>query len=287
MLVRFNAPGAENKMTTMKRTVFVWLACTFGVLAPVATAHAQYGTRSLGDPAVGEKYKVEVSLGFWSPEPELTFSSESLGIVGTPINAITDLGFQKENFRDFRLVLRPTKKLKFRIGYTPIKYEAETTFTRTIVFNGQRYDIGLPVTSTFDWKDWRFGLEYDFLYKDRGYLGFITEAKYTDAQVMLASPLAAEFTKVKVPVPTIGAAGRVYLVKNLSVTGELTGLKLAYQNNEGTYVDLNIYGTFNFTNNVGVQGGYRTLKVDYIVNDGDDTGNLRLKGLYFGGVARF
>ena len=96
--------------------------------------------------------------------------------------------------------LLPEKKFKFRFGYTPIEYDAETVLERSIVFNGQEYDVGLPVNSRFEWKDWRFGLEYDFVYGSRGYLGFIAEAKYTDVEVDLTSPLTSEFTNASAPI---------------------------------------------------------------------------------------
>jgi hypothetical protein len=272
-------------MTMMTRTMFVWAVSTLALAAGATNAQAQYGTRPLGNPAVGEDYHVEAAIGLWMPDREITVSSESLGIIGSKIDAVTDLGFENEKFPDFRVVLRPSKKFKFRFGYTPIKYEAVSTLTRTIVFNGQKYDVGLPVNSRLDWKDWRFGLEYDFIYRDRGYLGFITEVKYTDVEVDLVSPVTSEFTKAKAPVPTIGVSGRGYLTKNLSITGEFTGLTLNYSGNEGTYINFDLYGTYNFVNNFGVQGGYRTLKVDYVIDL--DQGNLRLKGLYFGAVARF
>jgi hypothetical protein len=41
----------------------------------------------------------------------------------------------------------------------------------------------------------------------------------------------------------------------------------------------------NFTNNFGVQAGYRTLDASYTAKN--DTGDLKLRGLYFTGVARF
>ena len=53
----------------------------------------------------------------------------------------------------------------------------------------------------------------------------------------------------------------------------------------GRYTDLNIYGTVNFTNNVGVQAGYRKFDVGYKIED--DTGAFKLNGLYFGIVARY
>ena len=44
-------------------------------------------------------------------------------------------------------------------------------------------------------------------------------------------------------------------------------------------------GTVNFTDNFGAQGGYRSFDVIYKVDN--DNGDLQVKGLYFGGVARF
>jgi hypothetical protein len=67
--------------------------------------------------------------------------------------------------------------------------------------------------------------------------------------------------------------------------GELTGLNFNVSDNEGTYVNFDLFGTVNFTNNFGVQAGYRDLKVDYVIDL--DSGDLRLKGFTLGGVVRF
>ena len=53
----------------------------------------------------------------------------------------------------------------------------------------------------------------------------------------------------------------------------------------GNYVDFDLYGTVNFNDNVGVQGGYRSFDVFYKIEN--DEGDLTMKGLYFGGVVRF
>ena len=270
----------------MKRVVFVCVIGALWLVLGARPAVAQYGPRPMGgNVTVGEKYVVELALNFWTPDREMQISSESLGIAGTTIDAVTDLGFEKETFRDWRIVLRPSRKFKFRVGVTPIRYQAESVLTRDIVFNGQRYSVGLPVNSDFDWKAWRFGIEYDFVYGSRGFVGFVADAKYTDVKVSLVNPLANEFTSVKVPIPTIGGVARVYLARNLAINGELSGLKLSYDDNEGTYVDFDVNGTLNFTNNVGVQAGYRSLDVSYTVKE--DFGDLKLKGYYISGVVRF
>ena len=41
----------------------------------------------------------------------------------------------------------------------------------------------------------------------------------------------------------------------------------------------------NFTNNIGVKGGYRSLDVGYLIKA--DTGSFMLKGIYFGAVVRY
>jgi hypothetical protein len=278
-------PGAENVMRKMRKG-FVWVACATILVMTSGTASAQYRAgRGATSGVSGEDYHVELAYALWNPTPDIQISSESLGIVGSTIDGVVDLGFEKSRFHDFRVVLRPSRKFKFRFGVTPIKYEGDTTLTRTIVFNGQRYTVGLPVTSLLEWKSWRFGIEYDFIARPGGFLGFIVEAKYTDLNVELAAPIIAEFTQVKVPIPTIGAIGRVYVTENFAITGELTGLKLTIQEDTGKYLEFDLNAMFNFTPNLGVQGGYRTLSLDYDVEQ--DFGNMDLKGLYFGGVARF
>jgi hypothetical protein len=269
------------------RTLFVFAAGAAVLAITAGTASAQYGPQPYGASSgvIGGDYHVELSYALWRPNPTLEISSESLGIVGDRIDAVADLGFEQSTFQDFRVVLRPSQKFKLRFGLTPIRYEGDTILTRTIVFNGQRYSIGLPVTSELEWRSWRFGIEYDFVSTSRGFFGVILEGKYTDLNVELLAPLIAEFTRVRVPVPTIGAIGRVYVARNVAVSAEVTGLKLTIQDDTGKYLEFDLNAQFNFNRNLGVQGGYRAVTVDYAVEL--DSGDLNLKGLYFGGVARF
>ena len=123
----------------------------------------------------------------------------------------------------------PRRKHKFRFQYIPIKLRAgRPSITREIIFNGQRYTLGMPVNSTLDWKAYRFGYEYDFVSRDRGFGGFILDAKYTDVNASLQTPLPREPSSCtpRGPIPAIGGIGRVYVVPNISITGELTGISI-------------------------------------------------------------
>jgi hypothetical protein len=253
-----------------------------------APAAAQFNVPA--SPAVGDEYHIEAALSWWSPEPKLIIASESLGIPGDDIDLVNDLGIEKKRLRELRLVLRPAPKHKFRLNYLPIQYSAEALVPREFVFNGQRYRVGLPVNTEADLTTWRFGYEYDFFYRSRGYLGVLLDVKYTNVDVVLDSPIGNEFTSQVAPIPTIGVVGRGYIVPNVSITGEVSFFKVPENlgeqlNGEGRYLDYDFYGTFNFNRYAGAQLGLRSIDVQY--RKDLDAGTLNFKGWYFGGVIRY
>jgi len=257
------------------------------LLGTAATASAQFDAPAA--PAVGEKYHVEVSYGWWNADPSLIINSESLGIPGSDVDLVEDLGIEQKKLGKLNVVLRPATKHKFRFEYLPVTYEASTNINREFVFNGQRYRIGLPVSTNAEFKTYRFGYEYDFVYRSRGFAGALFDLKYTDVKVELTTPVAApEFTSAVAPIPTIGFVGRGYLARNFAVGGEVSFFRIPgglSEDYDGKYTDFDLYGTLNFTNNVGATMGYRSIDVFY---DADrDTGALKFSGLYFIGVVRF
>jgi hypothetical protein len=252
---------------------------------------AQYtplGQQQGSDPATGEKYNVEIAYGIWNPTPEIVFSSEQFGILGSDISLSKDLDVLKARFQAFRVVLRPGRKHKFRGEYIPIKYDVDTILRRNIIFNGVLYPVGLPIQGEFKWNAYRVGYEYDFIYRDRGFLGFLVEAKYTDVRAELTTPITSEFVEAKAPIPAIGIVGRGYILPNLAIGGEFSAFRLPESEDRdytGKYYDFDVYATFNFTNNLGVTGGYRRLTLGYQVDN--DFGDFRMNGYYVMGVARF
>jgi hypothetical protein len=260
-------------------TVLFWFA---------APASAQYRPRSVNDPPTGEKYHIEASASYWFPSADITVSSAQLGIPGSQIDLKRDLGLTDQRFTVLSVELRPARSHKFRLNYIPVNYTQATTLTQDIIFNGIRYHLGLPVNSVLDWKTYEMTYEYDFVVKNWGYVGFDLQAKYTDVQVSLASPLATEFAHARGPIPAIGGVARYYVVPNISITGEFSAFKIPDSIDKrynAHYIDLDIYGTLNFTNNIGVKGGYRARDVGYLINS--DSGAFTLKGIYFGAVLRY
>jgi hypothetical protein len=262
------------------------------------TASAQFTPTKLSDPATGEKYHIEASAGLWHPSAAMSISSESLGIPGDTIDFKKDLGLADQTFKELHLILRPSKKTKFRFQYIPINYQRTGTITRDFIFNGQRYPISAQVAWDLNWKAYRFTYEYDFVSRDRGFGGLLLEAKYTDLRATLDSPttdplgpcvkdpnFVHEYACGRAPIPAIGAIVRVYVVPNISLTTELSGIDVPTKKYKAHYADFDAYGTVNINDYVGVQAGYRLFNVGYAINS--DTGSFVLKGIYFGLVARY
>ncbi|NQW02650.1 MAG: hypothetical protein HQ485_01325 [Acidobacteria bacterium] len=256
-------------------------------LAVPTMALAQQAGSLSSTRAIGEEYRIELSGGLWDPTVFGVIASEQFGIAGTEINLVDDLGFGKIRFRDGRLVLRPGKKHKFRVQYTPISYSADATLARDLVFNGILFPVEVPIQSTLDWKVWRFGYEFDFIYTDRGFLGILIEGRYTEMNASLKSALGDEFSSAKLPLPSFGLVARVYPIRNLSITAEASGFKLPNfdERYAANYLDVDVYGTFNVTHHLGVQAGWRRITTDLKFEN--DTGDLKFDGLWFGGAVRF
>ena len=214
-------------------------------------------------------------------------SSEQFRQLGSDINVVTDLGYKPTRFKDMRIVLRPSKKSRFRVQYTPIRHEAVTALQRAVVFNGQRYDVALPIQSAVDWKVWRFGYEYDFVYLPRGFVGVLLEARYTQFGAELNSAINSEFTTAKAPLPALGLVGRGYILSNVAINFEVTGFQLPNidEKYEANYFDWDIHGTVNLTNNFGMQVGWR--KMTNFLRIENDLGDLRFQGMWFGAAVRY
>jgi hypothetical protein len=277
-------------MAKLVARLFTSVGCATAILLSAAPVHAQFRPRPINVPPTGEQFHIEASAAIWRPSADVTISSEALGIQGTPIDFKKDLGLQDKSLPEFKFTLRPVPGHKLRAQVIPMTYEASTRLTRDVIFNGQRYSVNLPVNSTFEWKAWRFNYEFDFIVKNQWFVGFIIEAKYNDIKAALTtpSPSIQEFTHARFPLPAFGGVARVYVVPNVSITGEVTGLKIPGglgDVHNGNWADVDIFGTANFNRYVGAQAGFRSVHLGYEIES--DFGSLTLKGIYFGIVARF
>ena len=272
--------------------VSIWFA-TLVILATASPVSAQFRPRIVQETMIGDKFHIEGGVDLWFPTAELLINAGGSGplegIPGTDINAKRDLALVDKRLPVLNLVLKAARKHRLRIQYIPIKYEQSAILNRAIDFNGQRYSVGLPVNSSLDWKALRIGYEYDFIIKNRGFGGFIIEDKQTDVRVDIATPLIRpQFARARAPIPALGGIARVWVVPRANITAEVTGFTIpdtVEGRYDAHYVDIDVYGTINPTNNVGVKIGYRSLDMNYKFDE--DAGAFTLKGFYIGIVARY
>src|SRR5216117_4106044 len=172
-------------MATLASRLLSWTPYGIAFLLCSSTVHTQFRPRPITEPASAERFHIEASAAIWRPSADIVISSESFGIQGTPIDFKQDLGLTDKALGEFKFTLRPTRHHKLRAQVIPMKYESSTTLTRDVVFNGQRYRVNVPVTSTFDWKAWRFIYEFDVIAMNQWFVGVLVEARYNDIRAEL------------------------------------------------------------------------------------------------------
>jgi hypothetical protein len=270
------------------------LATVLLSVAIAARAEAQFRPP---DPAPAENFHVELGFMFWQPTPGIEIQTGELASLGVPgVDFVREFDLADERFFEFRSVFKAGRKHKIRVSHVTFDYNEQALLERTISFGGVTFPITLPVNADLKWDLWRFGYEWDFVASDRGLVGFITELKQNHVTADLSAiGFPSSGTDVTAPIVNIGVIVRVYPHRSLSVTAEYTGFKVfgvvrtltdrIAEDLEAKVSDFDIYGTLNFGRYVGAQLGYRSLTSDYSVDD--DEGDLKMKGLYFGGLVRF
>ena len=240
-------------------------------LAVPGNAEAQFVAQAAVVPP--EQFNAEIGLMFWKPTPELVITTGAFAPFGGTVDFVNSFGLEKKTFREYRFVSKAGRKHKLRFSKVEFAYEGSTVVQ------------GAPVTTDIEWQLWRGGYEYDILLRSHGFIGIVTELKYNNIEASLSRAGQSIVTDQRVFVPTIGGIARGYLGDYISLTGEFTFMNIDGTELRGKFQDLDLYGIAHLGKSVGLQFGYRSVHVDYLVDD--DAGDLRMKGPYFGGLLRF
>ena len=91
----------------MRTRLFAAAVSSVFVSLLATPASAQYGAVPAVPAPLDAEYHVEVFGGFWGPTPSIILSSEQLGIPGTDIDFVDDLGISRKQFTGLDVVLRP------------------------------------------------------------------------------------------------------------------------------------------------------------------------------------
>lgn len=266
----------------MSKRLCVVALCLGTLALPAARAHAQVPPAEV---LPSEDHVVELGVMFWKPSPSLTLSTNALsGADVHNVDFVQEFAIEDKWFPEFRAVVG--RKHKLRLSYVSLTYDADTTLQGTFTFNNQTFTIGAPASTNIKWDMWKFGYEWDFVSRLRGFAGLIADVKYNKIEASAESPLVTSAALADtVTVPSLGLIGRVNISRIVALTGEFTGLTMNRAGFEAKIFDFDLYGTVSLGRNVGVEGGYRAMAMDYLVEA--DSGDLKMHGPYVGAVVRF
>ena len=164
-------------------------ACVTAIVLAAAPAQAQFKPSPLNDPATGEDYHIEGGAALWFPSAQIAVSSERFGIPGTRIDFKADLGLT-----DQTEIPTSGSCSSHREGASSASSSSRSSTNRsrrcaeTSCSTASAIALGLPVTSLLEWKAYRAAYEFDFVSNDRGFAGFVVEAKFTDVRVEPGQP---------------------------------------------------------------------------------------------------
>jgi len=272
----------------MSKRFWVVALCLGTLALPAAHAQAQIPPAEV---LPSEDHVVELGVMFWKPSPELVLSTDALSSAGVnTVDFVQEFGIEDKWFPEFRAVIGRTqigRNHKFRLSYVSLNYDADATLQRTVTFNNQTFPVDASASTDVKWDLWKFGYEWDFVSRLRGFAGVIADVKYSKVEASAESPLltSAAAAADTATVPTLGLIGRVNISRMVAITGEFTGMRINRDEFEAKFLDFDLYGTVSFGRNVGVEGGYRAVAMDFLVEE--DSGDLKMYGPYFGAVVRF
>ena len=191
-----------------------------GLFAP-ASARAQFQPRPVSDPATGERFHIEGSIGLWFPAPRCRSRARRSRSSGRTIDFKTDLGLEDQTFPEFHLVAKG--------GGTNFDCSSSRSSTsRARRFTGRSCSTASLCRRRAG--QLAAGLEgvADRLRVRLRPPGPRVRRVHPGCQVHRRQRVAREpdvdrnSRSAQAPIPTIGGIFRVYLVPNIAITGEIT-----------------------------------------------------------------
>lgn len=227
-----------------------------------------------------------MKAGYLSLNPSGQVAATTAGIAGTKVDVDRDLGMGRSNGIMVEAALQMGDS-RLSATYLPLKFTGTGTLQTAVNFNGQAYNLGSTVTSTFKADIYDIAYTYYLINMDdmpsRLQIGIDTSVKITKAETTLSdSTLGTTQTRsATIPIPTIGARGRVALADFVGLSGRIG--YLGYAGNR--FMDGEAQIEFSPIPTLGIFGGYRFIQLK--VDRSGVFADLRFSGPFAGALFRF
>jgi hypothetical protein len=208
-----------------------------------------------------DAYKLRLDLFWFYSQPSGTFSSA--GNAGS-FDLRKDIGFNSYSTFTGKVDWKFTRKNHLYFIGTDFDQSKTVTLNRTIVFQGQTFNVGAATTGNLGARVLIPGYQYDFIRRKRWNLGAQVQLDIFDvsgslsavAQVNNGVPQSAAISsgRVRAPLPVAGPHIRFYPASRLFVDANVLGM---YFFGYGNFVSSTGTVGFKLTKNLAVQGGYQ------------------------------
>jgi len=212
-----------------------------------------------------DEYKVRIT-GFWFySNPSGTIEDATTGDI---INLHKDIGFNSYSTFSGKLDWKFTRKNHIYLAGAPFDQSRQTVLQRTIVFQGQTFNVGVLTKVNLSAPLIAPGYQYDISRRRRGHIGIAVQIDlfpssasfFAAAQVNTNNQVISAKKSLLAPIPVAGPEGRFYLTNSprLFVEGNLFGMYLfGYGNFISTTDDVGVTLTKHVSLNAGYQLGTR------------------------------
>ena len=226
----------------------------------------------------------------WEAEIKGDIRVDDEGLEGTNVDVDETFGFdEEEDFDELHVTLGLPIIGRFNYQYLRGEYEGEKTLTANFNFGGQTFAASTRIDARLDFQAhtilWQFGANTPgFIGADVG-AGMVAGIKYFDIVAEVDDEFGnQEDTKIKAPVPVIGAYARFALASFIAVEAQVHGISFFDTFDTGLKgifydatlaVDVKFKGLF-------VGAGYRIMRMDVEYENSTDVDvDLELNGIFF------
>lgn len=211
-----------------------------------------------------DAYKLRIDAFWFYAKPSGSF--ESAGHTGY-VDFQRDDGFSYYSTFSGKVDWKFTRKNHLYFAATPFDQTRQFVTNRTIVFQGQTFNVGVATTGQLRANAYAPGYQYDIIRRKRGHLGLAVQVNLFDTKGTLNAATQvgsngvvqrAAFASgsLLAPIPVAGPDVRLYLTPNSSrvfVTGNLLGMYFfGYGNFYSTFDTLGLA----LTKHLSVRAGY-------------------------------
>ena len=191
------------------------------------------------------------------------------GIVATGYNEVRIPGDEGTIF-SLKAGLTPKTKMFYRLRgdytiksrhtisvlYAPLKIKSQGSLSKDIFFEGKEFPEHTDLDATYKFNSYRLTYRYDIVHKPRFEFGLGLTAKIRDAKIAISSPdKKSKKTNVGfVPIINFMLAWQYSQKAGILLEGDALAAP------QGRAEDIRLAATYDFSDNLGIQAGYRILE---------------------------